>query len=127
MERKAVRNESVFQLAWDFTLRSRTPQKQSDEQIIDVIYQMIRAAEGPCTTAISIRGRRSRIIVTCLKCSETSSCAGADAMKKHLLSVDERLGESLKEKNSGGNVIESGSGRKRQRSRDSLEGQSTQN
>jgi GntR family transcriptional regulator, transcriptional repressor for pyruvate dehydrogenase complex len=100
MERKAVRNESVFQLAWEFHLAvADAARNKAMRKIIDVIYQMIRAAEGPLYNSYfdpwqEIKDHRALLAVF----RQRDPSLAGDAMKKHLVSVDERLSESLKEK-----------------------------
>jgi GntR family transcriptional repressor for pyruvate dehydrogenase complex len=100
MEQKAVRHESVFELAWQFHLAiAEAAGNDSMTKVIDVIYQMIRAAEGPLYNRYfdswqEIKDHRDLLGVI----RKRDPALARDAMKAHLESVDERLGESLKAK-----------------------------
>jgi GntR family transcriptional regulator, transcriptional repressor for pyruvate dehydrogenase complex len=100
MERKATRNESVFGLAWEFHLGVADAARNSAmTKIVDVIYQMIRAAEGPLYNSYfdpweEITGHRELLAII----RKRDPALAREGMKKHLESVDQRLSESLKAK-----------------------------
>jgi GntR family transcriptional repressor for pyruvate dehydrogenase complex len=100
MEQKAVRRESVFELAWQFHLAiAEAAGNAAMKKVIDVIYQMIRAAEGPLYNTYfdawqEIKDHRDLLDVI----RKRDPVIARDAMRAHLESVDDRLGESLKER-----------------------------
>lgn len=100
MEKKAIRGESLFELAWEFHLVvAEAARNDATTKVINVIYHMIRAAEGPLYNRYfdawqEIKDHRYLLAVI----RKRDPALAREAMEAHLHSVDERLGESLKAK-----------------------------
>jgi|ERR1700730_5388452 len=98
MEGKASRGESVFETAWEFHLAvANAAGNRAMAKVVDVIYQMIRTAQRPLYNRYFDPWQEITDHHDLLATIRERDPAGArDAMRAHLESVDERLGESLK-------------------------------
>jgi len=97
METRASRGDSIFELAWEFHLTlGQAAGNKALSKVINILYQMIRAAEGPIYERHfdpweEIREHRD--LLAAIRKRDTT--IAREAMKAHLKSVDDRLRKSL--------------------------------
>lgn len=97
MEAGASRGQSIFELAWEFHLTlAQAARNKAVLKIIRIVYQMIRAIEGPIYERHfnpwqEVQEHRE-LLATIRKRDPKSS---REAMQEHLERTDERLRQSL--------------------------------
>jgi GntR family transcriptional repressor for pyruvate dehydrogenase complex len=97
MRDRASRNESVFELAWEFHLAIASASgNKSMTKLIGVVYRMIRAGEKPLHDRYFDPWQEIRDHGELLATIRRREPALArEAMRRHLDSVDDRLASSL--------------------------------